>query len=166
MFLFCLVLAVRASRAPFIFCSQAQSCVRGRLWASGERRGSKAGSESQSLGVFSCLESQVRNAGVLAVALGSRCHRRRRGGRVGERRNWQSEGRGREHQVGGVGGQVWVQVGVGVGHPVQLELGLDLQGGERERNAGLVRVGASGCVCVLECVCVSVKGVEDLGFTV
>lgn len=59
-----------------------------RLWASGEQRGSPVGSESQSLGVFSCLESQVGDARVLAVAFGGCCHRRRRRGRVGQRCDW------------------------------------------------------------------------------
>ncbi len=41
---------------------------------SSEQQRSPWGSESQRLGVFSCLESQVSDAGVLAIALGSRYH--------------------------------------------------------------------------------------------
>lgn len=67
---FCLVLAVSVALHRPVWCER-------RLWASGEWRSSPRASESQSLRVFPCLESQVGDTGVFAVAFGRCCHRRR-----------------------------------------------------------------------------------------
>ena len=144
-FLFSLVLAACVTALP-----QAQSCVRGDYGHRANGGAARWGSESQSLGMFSCLESQVCNAGVLAVAFGSRHRCRRRRCRVCERGDWKSEGRGREHQVRSVSSQVRVQMGVGVGNPVQLELGLDLENRTQSESTRTFRksVGVCGCVPV------------------